>query len=40
VKKLDALCDRVAKPGACARAAEFILTGQYRTPTVNSKLTS
>src|SRR5262245_36265150 len=25
VKKLDDLCDQVAKPGACARAAEFIL---------------
>jgi hypothetical protein len=25
VKKLDALCAEVAKPGACARAAEFIV---------------
>jgi hypothetical protein len=24
-EKLDALCDQVAKPGACAAAARFIL---------------
>jgi lipid-A-disaccharide synthase len=28
VRKLDALCDRVAVPGACERAAEFLLSQQ------------
>src|SRR5262245_10310387 len=45
--ELDELCERVAQPGACARAADFILNlairsrdGQYLTPNMNSRLTS
>jgi lipid-A-disaccharide synthase len=46
-RELDALCERVAKPGACARAARFVLDlasrphdGQYLTPSTSRKLTS
>jgi lipid-A-disaccharide synthase len=46
-RELDELCDRVARPGACARAAAFILglaarprDGQYLTPNMNRTLTS
>jgi lipid-A-disaccharide synthase len=46
-RDLDALCEQVVQPGACARAARFILDlasqprdGQYLTPSTSSKLTS
>ena len=39
-KKLDQLCAEVAKPGACAAAARFILTVPSRSPPVSTALPS